>query len=267
MYLIATGFLILECDNLQKLFPEFMIKLGALTLDGKQSFVIITGLLLSPSMLLTDLSMLSYISATGVFSCLVIVVSIFCVGAFDGVGFHAKGSVLLNLDTLPTAVGLYIVSFGGHPVIPSIYMSIFVLATLNYMTIAILGYLMYGDGVESEITNEYSLLVAPIATAIEGGLSEKYKNQKPVRLLIRVALLISTVIVAYVFPYYESLMAIVGSVFVASASFLLPCLCYLKISDLNWNWNCEQMGIVGIIVFGILAGVLGTYSSISELLT
>ncbi|WKA13392.1 hypothetical protein VitviT2T_030694 [Vitis vinifera] len=123
MYLIATGFLILECDNLQKLFPEFMIKLGALTLDGKQSFVIITGLLLSPSMLLTDLSMLSYISATGVFSCLVIVVSIFCVGAFDGVGFHAKGSVLLNLDTLPTAVGLYIVSFGGHPVIPSIYMS------------------------------------------------------------------------------------------------------------------------------------------------
>ncbi|RVW89625.1 Amino acid transporter AVT1I [Vitis vinifera] len=120
MYLIATGFLILEGDNLQKLFPEFMIKLGALTLDGKQSFVKITGLLLSPSMLLTDLSMLSYISATGVFSCLVIVVSIFCVGAFDGVGFHAKGSVLLNVDTLPAAVGLYIVSFGGHPVIPSI---------------------------------------------------------------------------------------------------------------------------------------------------
>ena len=165
----------------------------------------------------------------------------------------------------------------------------FVLATLNYMTIAILGYLMYGDGVESEITlnlptskvsgrvaiyttllipvTRYSLLVAPIATAIEGGLSEKYKNQKPVRLLIRVALLISTVIVAYVFPYYESLMAIVGSVFVVSASFLLPCLCYLKISDLNWNWNCEQMGIVGVIVFGILAGVLGTYSSIFELLT
>ncbi|XP_019072519.1 amino acid transporter AVT1I isoform X2 [Vitis vinifera] len=301
MYLIATGFLILEGDNLQKLFPEFMIKLGELTLDGKQSFVIITGLLFSALMLLTDLSMLSYISATGVFSCLVIVVSIFCVGAFDGVGFHAKGSVLLNLDTLPTAVGLYIVSFGGHPVIPSIYMSMrdscqfskvlvfsFILATLNYMTIAILGYLMYGDGIESEITlnlptkvsgrvaiyttllipvTRYSLLVAPIATAIEGGLSEKYKNQKPVRLLIRVALLISTVIVACVFPYYESLMAIVGSVFVVSASFLLPCLCYLKISDLNWNWNCEQMGIVGIIVFGILAGVLGTYSSIFELLT
>ncbi|KAJ9673031.1 hypothetical protein PVL29_026350 [Vitis rotundifolia] len=302
MYLIAIGFLILEGDNLQKLFPEFMIKLGELTLDGKQSFVIITGLLLSPSMLLTDLSMLSYISATGVFSCLVIVVSIFSVGAFDGVGFHAKGSVLLNVDTLPTAVGLYIVSFGGHPVIPSIYTSMrdscqfskvlvfsFVLATLNYMTIAILGYLMYGDGVESEITlnlptskvsgrvaiyttllipvTRYSLVVTPIATAIEGGLSEKYKNQKPVRLLIRVALLISTVIVAYVFPYYESLMAIVGSVFVVSASFLLPCLCYLKISDLNWNWNCEQMGVFGIIVFGILAGVLGTYSSISELIT
>lgn len=123
MYLIAVGFLILEGDNLHKLFPEFMIQLGELTIDGKQSFAIITGLLISPSMLLTELSILSYISATGVFSCLVIIVSIFYVAAFDGVGFHAKGSVLLNVETLPTAVGLYIVSFGGHPVIPSIYNS------------------------------------------------------------------------------------------------------------------------------------------------
>lgn len=121
MYLIAIGFLILEGDNLNKLFPEFIIKLGELKLDGKQSLVMLTGLILLPSMLLTDLSILSYISATGVFSCIVITVSIFCVGAFNGVGFYAKGSVLLKIESLPEAVGLYIVSFGGHPVIPSIY--------------------------------------------------------------------------------------------------------------------------------------------------
>ncbi|KAL6313601.1 hypothetical protein AAG906_006970 [Vitis piasezkii] len=206
MYLIATGFLILEGDNLQKLFPEFMIKLGALTLDGKQSFVLL-------------------------FS--------------------------------------------------------FVIATLTYMSMAIVGYLMYGDRVESEITlnlptskvsariaiyttlvipiARYALVLTPIATAIEGGISENYKNKRAVRLFIRVALLFSTAIVAYYFPYYESLMAIVGSIFVVSGSFLLPCLCYLKISDLNWGWNCEQIGIGGIILFGTFAGVLGTYSSISEL--
>ncbi|XP_034678077.1 amino acid transporter AVT1I-like isoform X2 [Vitis riparia] len=300
MYLVAVGLLILEVDNLRKLFPEFMINLGELTVDGRQSFAIITFLIILPTIFLTDLSILSYISATGFFSCLVILVSIFCVGAFNGVGFHAKGSILLNVDRLPITVSLYIVSFGGHPVIPPIYVSMrdryqfskvllfsFVLATLTYMSMAIVGYLMYGDRVESEITlnlptgkvsariaiyttlvipiARYALVVTPIATAIEGGISENYKNKRAVRLFIRVALLFSTAIVAYYFPYYESLMAIVGSIFVVSASFLLPCLCYLKISDLNWGWNCEQIGIWGIILFGTFAGVLGTYSSISEL--
>ena len=107
-------------------------------------------------------------------------------------------------------------------------------------------YRMYGDNVESQITlnlptskvfsevaiytillmpiTRYALILTPVATAIEGGLSEKYKNKRSVRSVIRVGLLISTVIVACVFPYYESLMAIVGSVFVVSASFLLPCM-------------------------------------------
>ena len=151
-------------------------------------------------------------------------------------------------------------------------------------------YRMYGDNVESQLTlnlptskvfsevaiytillmpiTRYALILTPVATAIEGGLSEKYKNKRSIRSMIRVGLLISTVIVACVFPYYESLMAIVVSVFVVSASFLLPCLCYLKISsDLRCGWNCEEMGIVGIFVFGILAGVLGTYSSVSDLVT
>ncbi|RVW89655.1 Amino acid transporter AVT1I [Vitis vinifera] len=232
----------------------------------------------------------------------------------------AVGLLILEVDNL---LSLYIVSFGGHPVIPPIYVSMrdryqfskcvhfskpasktnyffvvsfmdlqvllfsFVLATLTYMSMAIVGYLMYGDRVESEITlnlptskvsariaiyttlvipiARYALVLTPIATAIEGGISENYKNKRAVRLFIRVALLFSTAIVAYYFPYYESLMAIVGSIFVVSASFLLPCLCYLKISDLNWGWNCEQIGIWGIILFGTFAGVLGTYSSISEL--
>lgn len=302
LYLVAIGLLILEGDNLHKLFPKFMIKLGELTADGRQSFVLITALVIFPSMLLTDLSILSYVSATGVFSCLIILVSIFCVGLFNGVGFHEKGT-LLNVKSLPTGVSLYIVCFAGHPVIPSIYTSMrntyqfskvllfsFVLTTFTYLAMAMVGYLMYGDSVESQITlslptskvcaevaiyttllipiTRYALMVTPVATAIEGGLSENYKNQRTVRLLIRVGLLISTVIVAYVFPYYESLMAIVGSIFVVSASFLLPCLCYLKInSDLRWGWNCEQMGIVGILVFGTLAGVLGTYSSVYDLVT
>lgn len=299
LYLVAIGLLILEGDNLHKLFPKFMIKLGTWIINGRQSFVIIAALIIFPSMLLTDLSMLSYVSATGVLSCLIILGSILCVGAFGGVGFHAKGA-LLNVGGLPTAVSLYIVCFAGHPVIPSIYTSMrdryqfnkvllfsFVLTTLTYMLMAIVGYLMYGDSVESQITlslptgevsakvaiyttllipvTRYALMVTPVATAIEGGLSENYKNWTPVRLLIRTALLVTTTIWAYLFPYFENLMAIVGSIFVVLASFIIPCLCYTKISGSYQSWSYRLMGIAGIIVFGTLAGILGTYSSIADL--
>lgn len=123
LYLVATGLIILESENLHKLFPNFMVKLGTFIIYGRESFVLITALVILPTMLLTDLSILSYVSATGVFSCLIILSSIFCVGAFGGVGFHGRGTTLLNVSGLSTAVSLYIVCFAGHPVIPSIYTS------------------------------------------------------------------------------------------------------------------------------------------------
>ena len=152
---------------------------------------------------------------------------------------------------------------------------------------AIVGYLMYGENVESQITlnlqtsevaaaiaiyttlvipvTRYALMVTPVAIAIEGGISENYKNRRAVKLFIRVALLVSTTIVAFVFPYFENLMAIVGSIFEVLASFILPCLCYLKSYGSYQSWSYKHIGIVGIIVFGTIAGVLGTCSSILEL--
>ncbi|KAI8008987.1 Amino acid transporter AVT1J [Camellia lanceoleosa] len=299
LYLVGIGLLILEADNLHKLFPKFMIKIGTLTIEGTQSFVLITALVILPSMLLTDLGILSYVSATGVFSCLIIFISVVCVGAFNGVGFHEKGK-LVDVGGLPTAVSLYIVCFAGHPVVPSVYTSMrdayqfskvllssFTVTTITYMSIAIVGYLMYGNDVESQITlnlptgkasaevaiyttllipiTRYALMLTPVANGIESGLSENYKNRTPVRLLIRMVLLFSTVVLACVFPYFESLMAIVGSIFVVLASFVLPCLFYLKISGSYQNWSYKEVGIVGIIIFGTVAGTFGTYSSIAEL--
>lgn len=299
LYLVATGLMILEGDNLDNLFPNFAIKLGDWEIGGKESFIIITALIIFPSLLLMDLSILSYVSATGVFSCLIILGSIFCLGAFEGVGFDAKGD-LLDVGGIPTAVSLYVVCFAGHPVIPTIYDSMqhpdqfnmvmffsSLITTITYGSTAIISYLMFGKYVESQITlslptskvsaqvaiyttlliplTRYALIITPLANSIEGGLSENYKNRRPVKMSIRIALLISTVVVASVFPYYESLMAIIGSIFVVLASFLFPCFCYLKLSGSYRSWNCETIGIWVIVIFGILAGTIGTYSSIVDL--
>lgn len=153
---------------------------------------------------------------------------------------------------------------------------------------AIVGYLMYGDTVESQITlnlptgkasaevaiyttllipiTRYALMLTPVANGIESGLPENYKNWRPIKILIRMALLLSTVVLACVFPHFESLMAIVGSIFVVLASFLLPCFFYLKISDsYNQSWSYKTIGITGIIIFGTVAGIFGTWFSIAQL--
>ncbi|KAL9679493.1 hypothetical protein QQ045_017356 [Rhodiola kirilowii] len=303
LYLVTIGLLILEADNLHKLFPKFKIQLqGFTTVDGSRTFVLITALAIFPSMLFTDLSLLSYVSATGVASCLVIFSSILCVGAFGGVGFTSHGQSLISVRGVPTAISLYIVCFAGHPVIPSIYTSLhsqaqfskvllmrFFITTLTYTSTAIVAYLMYGANVDSPITlnlpahqvaggiaiyttllipiTRYALMMSPVATTIEGGVPAKYTNRTYKRILIRVALLISTVVVAFVFPYYTTLMAIVGSIFVVLGSFIIPCLCYLEISGKRcaWRWSYETIAIVGILMSSIAAMILGTCPSIAEL--
>lgn len=122
LYLVATGFLILEGDNLQNLFPNMGIELAGFRLGGRESFVIIVALVILPSVCLDNLSILSYISASGVLASAIILVSIFWVGAFDGVGFHEKGTTV-NWYGIPTAVSLYAFCYCAHPVFPTLYTS------------------------------------------------------------------------------------------------------------------------------------------------
>lgn len=123
-YIFCVGLLILEGDNFHKLFPHCALHLGVLTIGTKSLFVMITALAILPSMLRTDLGILSYITAVGLFSILVVVVCVICVGAENGgVGFHGNGKALLAIGGVPTSVSLYMLCFGGHSLIPTLYAS------------------------------------------------------------------------------------------------------------------------------------------------
>lgn len=123
LYLVATGFLILEGDNLQNLFPSLQeFQLGSLTIGGKQGLTVLVALIILPSVWLDNLSLLSYISASGVLASVIILGSIVCTGAFDGIGFKKKGDVL-NWSGIPTAVSLYAFCYCAHPVFPTLYTS------------------------------------------------------------------------------------------------------------------------------------------------
>ncbi|KAJ8461517.1 hypothetical protein OPV22_034443 [Ensete ventricosum] len=236
LYLVATEFLILEGDNMEKLFP-------------RKSFVI-AGLKI------------------GVLASLVVVASVLWAGAVDDVGFHERG-VLLNWTGMPTAVSIYAFCYSGHAVFPTIYAPMkdrrmfpmvlfitFTLCTLNYSLMATIGYLMYGENLESQITLnlqagklsskiaicttlitpfvKYALLVTPIACAIEDWLHAS--KHRWISLVIR------------------------------TATMVLPCVCYLKIFKSSRKWSYELPCIVAIIVAGSVIAVTGTYASLKQII-
>ncbi|RRT37364.1 hypothetical protein B296_00049878, partial [Ensete ventricosum] len=120
LYLVATEFLILEGDNMEKLFPRKSFVIAGLKIGGKQAFVLLGALVILPTTWLRSLDLLSYVSLGGVLASLVVVASVLWAGAVDGVGFHERG-VLLNWTGMPTAVSIYAFCYSGHAVFPTIY--------------------------------------------------------------------------------------------------------------------------------------------------
>lgn len=123
LYLVATSFLILEGDNLNKLFSNVGFNFMGLEFQGKQMFIVIVALIILPSVWLDNMRILSYVSASGVFASGLILASIFWVGAFEGVGFKNNDSEVFRLNGVTTSVSLYAFCYCAHPVFPTLYTS------------------------------------------------------------------------------------------------------------------------------------------------
>lgn len=119
LYLVAVEFLILEGDNLEKLFPIKGLKLAGLKFGGKQGFVLITAFMILPTTWLRSLGSLAYVSFGGVLASIVVVCSVFWSGAVDGVGFHQRG-ILLSWGGMPTSISLFTFCYCGHAVFPTL---------------------------------------------------------------------------------------------------------------------------------------------------
>ncbi|XP_060187610.1 amino acid transporter AVT1J-like isoform X1 [Lycium barbarum] len=301
LYMVVTGFLILEGDNLQNLFGDIEVQIFGLTIGGKQSFVILITLIILPTVWLNNMRILSYISASGVMASIVLLGSILWAAVFDGIGFQPNETQFLNWKGMPTAISLYAFCYCAHPVFPTLYTSMinpkkfskvmfvcFLLCTISYASMAIVGYLMFGPNVLSQITlnlptnklstkvaiyttlvnpiAKYSLMIKPVANTIENQLPIHY-NKRVYNLLIRTTLVLSTVIVALAIPFFGYLMSLVGAFLSITASIVLPCLCFLKISGIYYTVGFEQVVIVGIVILGIAIMIVGTYTSVLEIIS
>ncbi|PKA50716.1 Lysine histidine transporter 1 [Apostasia shenzhenica] len=297
LYLIGVSFLILEGDNLDKLFPNTEFDLFSLTIRGKQLFLLISALIVLPTTWLRNLDVLAYISAGGVVASMVLLGSLIWIGVTE-TGFQKRGR-LLNWSGLSTALGLFFVCFTSHAVFPTIHASMrdktkfsrvlmisFALCTLNYGAMAVLGYLMYGEELQSQVTlnfpagklcskiaiyttlinpfAKYALAITPIALSIEEWLALQFKRSYSI--LVRSLLLISSVIMASSIPVFGYFMAFIGSFLSVMVSVLLPCIFYMKIYRASPVNRIELILIMGIMLIGILVSVIGTYSSVMQII-
>ncbi|XP_055825643.1 amino acid transporter AVT1J-like isoform X2 [Solanum dulcamara] len=299
LYMVATGFLILSGDNLNNLLPDVNYEFWGFEFGGKPSFVLIVALGILPTVLLKNMSILAYVSASAVLATLVIIGSIFWYATYDGIGFHKSG-VVVNWGGIPTSFSLYAFCYCAHPVFPTLYTSMrnqkqfskvmlvcFVFSTITYATIAVMGYLMFGSDVESQITlnlqtekfssklaiytalinpiAKYALMMTPIINRFEESL-QSYCHKKSFSYVNRTILVISSVIVALTIPFFGDLMSLVGAFLSVTTSILVPCLCYLKISGTHRKLEFELVIIGFIMLMGIIVLVTGTYTSMAEII-
>ncbi|CAO2183457.1 unnamed protein product [Urochloa humidicola] len=299
LYLVAISFLVLEGDNLDKLFPGAAVEFLGYRLQGKQLFIALAAAVVLPTTWLKNLGVLAYVSAVG----LVASASLVWAGVAE-TGFHRINTTVLNLSGLPTSLGLYFVCFTGHAVFPTIYSSMrnnkhfskvllvsSVLCSLNYGLTAVLGYMIYGDDVESQVTlnlpsgklytkvaivmtlvnplAKYALLAAPITSAVE----EKFSlpgaaggSSGAARVAISTTVVVSTAVVACTVPFFGYLMSFTGSFLSVMATVIFPCLCFLKIYKAEGIRRVEIATIIAILMVGVFVAVTGTYTSLQQII-
>lgn len=119
VFLVAIEILILEGDNLEKLFPNMRFTFYGLKIGGKRCFILLSALVILPTTWLRSLEALAYISIGGVVASVILIGCVVCVGEFDGIGFHENGE-LVNVGGLSTSMSLFAFCYSAHALMPTL---------------------------------------------------------------------------------------------------------------------------------------------------
>lgn len=296
-----AGYCISMGDNLTHIFPQAEFSLPGLT--GRNLMIFLAAMLILPTVWVRDLSALAFTSMWCITSSLLLLVGVLLLATVSGIGFHHT-IPFLRLRGVPVAAGLYAFSFGGTSVFPSICISMkdpskfnkavvlsFVIATASMMGLGIVGAYMFGEATDPQITLnmpshlittkiilwmtvltpmfKFALQLSPITTAVEATLNTYCKaTSKPLlyclSTLMRSMVLAGIVIFSMVFPYFEFIVALVGSSMTMAICLLFPCAFYFRFF---WDkLRRRTILLIGsLMLLGLFIGAVGTVVSVQGL--
>lgn len=209
LFMCSCEFLILVGDSLANLVPH-LARLPGMAwtepLDPETLWVAVSCVVILPTMFMRDLTLLSYVSAAGILSTLLIAFLV----AGEAVDVtrasnHWGDLSMLNLGGIPLSIGMYAFCYSGHAVFPSLYTSMadksqytlmlvisICLVTILYVTVAVIGFAMYGTHVGDNVVvtiqtkdpgsvfgtiaslmtvitpiTKFALMLSPVAEALE----------------------------------------------------------------------------------------------------
>ncbi|KAL1616225.1 hypothetical protein SLS54_008518 [Diplodia seriata] len=301
----CVALVVLFADSLDALVPGL----------GLLGWKIVCGIILVPLNFL-PLRLLSFTSVLGILCCLGIVLTVFIDGAIKP---HQPGSLQEpattylfpeHWATVPLGFGLLMSPWGGHSVFPNIYRDMrhpykyskavnvtYSFTFLLDLSMAVIGLLMFGDGVRDEITSNVlltdgyprslSMLIIvciaiipltkvplnarPIVSTVElfFGLDARtlavsstlHGSSGLSRGILKITIRIFTtalfVVIAIIFPSFDRIMTLLGAVACFSVCLILPLAFHLKIFGKEIG-RLERWGNWALIVLSTIMAIIST---------
>mmetsp|Transcript_23458 Transcript_23458/g.32796 ORF Transcript_23458/g.32796 Transcript_23458/m.32796 type:complete len:407 (-) Transcript_23458:1169-2389(-) len=288
-FFVCSLFLVLTAQCL-----EVVVQTPQLTV---QRAIIICTLAEIPVVMFRKYTRLAFLSFGGLIAVFWIFATIVCLFFLD-LPKPISGALVEDPKKLPVGIGVAIFAFGGHYMFPpfyskmqdktkiptAIHLSWFVIF-LACCIFGFTGFYLYGEDTKENIAQNlpssiysdlvtsaigintlftYPLVLNPMATTIEEKFFSMNFNVPKllITVFVRLTLLCFTFVVAYLLPYFGSLMAFIGVVFDNSTALLLPAIMNIRLMDLS---PATKILNIVILCFGLCCTVLGVMLSFQDI--
>jgi len=293
---VCTIFLILIGGNMNTLVSRLTL----------HDWIFVFAALLIPIAWLKTMNEVSVLAIFGVLASLfvagVVVVKGFVRAADPHVDVEYE---VFNGRGLPNAVNIIVFSFGGHSVLPNIVSHVerpranyarvsswsYLLIALIYGVTAAGGYAGWGTHTEDKVLDNmdegsivvklayafitahvvlaYPIPLNPMSLAIERslGIDQRHGLAELVpRVVSRTCLVLLTVLVASVVPYFGDILSLVSALSIVVVVFVLPPLFYYRLFQPVRRFGpLAKAKMLAIVAFGVAASGIGIYFAIKDL--